>query len=165
MFCIFVHPPWLYFCVTKCADIKKKVFSFCSWTAKQLLVFLNRVFEKGLFKCLQTHSQHKHLLMESVWRNLWSVCHHRSELWCHFVDTHIPTINPSVTSKIWQRQAVQAFPILTSSSWEWTWAAVRLCIKLPWCLETARVCACFFIYCSCETHLPLTERGSSQLGG
>lgn len=33
-------------------------------------MFLNRVFEKGWFKCPQTHSQHKHLLMESVWRNV-----------------------------------------------------------------------------------------------
>lgn len=78
---------------------KKSVLVLCLNCKTTPCVPEQCAFEKGLFKCPQTHSQHKHLLMESVWRNLWSVCHHCSELWCHFVDTLHPNHQPECDIK------------------------------------------------------------------
>lgn len=142
------------------------MFSFCAWTAKQLLVFLNRVFEKGLFKCAQTHSQHKHLLMESVWRNLRSVCHHRSELWCHFVDTTHPNHQPECDIKDLTKTSCPGLPDFNKLQLRVDMGRCSSMYNAPTVAHGCPcVCACFFVFCSCETHLPLTESGSSQLGG
>lgn len=72
------------------------------------------------------------------------MCHHHSGFCCQLADTHIqyisthiPTISPSVTSEIWQRQAGRAVTILTSSSWGQT---LLVCVTLPRWHKAARVC-------------------------